>query len=183
MPSRTYLLLLAAISSLIFLMSRLHFSISTTFRPSTVNKGKQQGCYHGQKLQGLVSPWCKTSGSSASGVIQPPQAAWVLPQVRGAAKARGDRGKPQGFSAVNADNSHRASIHSMAKTSQLLHSSRQLFWCLHSWAAEQESEEILSRKKPHSPDGVISRAMQTRPGRIRIPIKIKGFNSEVHAEH
>lgn len=187
MLSRTYLLLLAAISSLIFLMSRLHFSISTTFRPSTVNKGKQQGCYHGQKSLGsgftMVQNFRELCQWGYPARQQLPQAAWALPQVRGAAKARGDLGNPQEFSAANADNIHRALIHSMAITSQLLHSSRQLFCCLHSWAAEQESEEILSRKKPHSPDGMISRAMQTRPGRIRIPIKIKGFNSEVHAEH
>lgn len=43
---RPYLLLLAASSSLIFLMSLLHFSISTTFSPSTGGKEKQGG-YHG----------------------------------------------------------------------------------------------------------------------------------------
>lgn len=43
---RPYLLLLAASSSLIFLMSLLHFSISTTFSPSTGDKEKQGG-YHG----------------------------------------------------------------------------------------------------------------------------------------
>lgn len=38
-----YLLFLAASSSLIFLMSLLHFSISTTFSPSTSDKETQQG--------------------------------------------------------------------------------------------------------------------------------------------
>ena len=47
LPWRTpYLLLLAASSSLIFLMSLLHFSISTTFSPSTGDQEKQGG-YHG----------------------------------------------------------------------------------------------------------------------------------------
>lgn len=45
---RPYLLLLAASSSLIFLMSLLHFSISTTFSPSTGDKEKQGG-YHGYR--------------------------------------------------------------------------------------------------------------------------------------
>lgn len=131
-------------------MSRLHFSISTTFRPSTANKGKQQGCYHGEKSQDLVSQRCKISESSASGVIQRgsqlSQAASALPRA-GAAKAR-DLGNPQEFSAANADNSHSVLIHWMAITSRLFLSSRQLFWCLQFSALEHESEEILSKKKP-----------------------------------
>lgn len=40
---QTYLLFLAANSSRIFLMSLLHFSISTTFSPSTGDKETQTG--------------------------------------------------------------------------------------------------------------------------------------------
>ena len=54
---RPYLLLLAASSSLIFLMSLLHFSISTTFSPSTGDQEKQGG-YHGYTAEdGKAGNW------------------------------------------------------------------------------------------------------------------------------
>lgn len=67
---RTYLLLLAAISSLIFLMSLLHFSISTTFRPSTVNKGKHQGCYHGETQRLCFHNCAKSQRALTGGAVQ-----------------------------------------------------------------------------------------------------------------
>lgn len=60
---RPYLLLLAASSSLIFLMSLLHFSISTTFSPSTGDQEKQGG-YHGYTAEdGKAGNWGLAHGS------------------------------------------------------------------------------------------------------------------------
>ncbi|RLW07606.1 hypothetical protein DV515_00003533 [Chloebia gouldiae] len=128
---------------------------ASNYRPSTVNKGKQQGCYHGEKSQGLISQWCKISASSASGVIQRGGSSHeqVLPKPDVTLETHGNSLLPVQITATE-----------LQFTPRLFHSSRQLFWCLHFSAAEQESEEILGRKKPHSRDGMISTARSQRSG-------------------
>lgn len=121
--SRTYLLLLAAISSLIFLMSLLHFSISTTFRPSTVNKGKQQGCYHGESRRISFHNCEKFQRALTVGLSSEPASSYSLPRFshtqvlpkRYILKTHRNSLLPI------LDNSYNILIHRMAITSQLFH--------------------------------------------------------------